>query len=451
MARFFGVLGGAGLLSIPASGGAIQPVMAPALTRGETDISNPFFLPDGRHFFYNIFSGQREAQGIFLGSLDGSVRKRILDEVSAAMVEMPGAGTFMFFVRDTALMVQRFDPAKLELTGDPLVLTDVVGLVFDGTGTGVRRRSFTVSHTGLVVLDPVPTRLDSHLFWIDRDGGNERILDTMNRVSMVRLSRDGTRFAVGRGEGERDNMDIWVGPSSGERPSRFTFDTANDPFPVWSPDGSQIAWASNRDGTYHIYRKPSSGSGADELLLDGDGFKLPTDWSPDGKHILYRVVDPQTRYDIWALPLAAGGKPFPILETAANEAAAVVSPDGRWVAYTSDETGRYEIYLDTFPPGGGKRQVTRQGGSGPIWRADGRELFYQAGDGALTAVPIAPDGSIAGTGTALFSFTPGGNLITPYFSATPDGQRFLVSKVVPHGGETPLTVLVDWPARLTSR
>jgi Tol biopolymer transport system component len=448
----FGVLGGAGLLKVPAGGGAVESVLAPDAAKGETDFSNPVFLPDGRHFFYNVFSGRREGRGTFLSSLDGDRRGRVIEDASnVAVAEVPEAGTFLFFVRDTALMAQPFDTAALSTTGDPLPLAEVVGMSFDGTGTGVQRRTFTVSNSGLAVFDPVVTRIDSHLFWIDRNGTNETILEDLNRVGMVRLSHDGTRFVVARPEGERANGDLYVAPASGDRPQRFTFDPANDPFPVWSPDNTQIAWASNRAGIYHIYRKESSGSGADELLLDGPGFKLPTDWAPDGKHILYRVVDPTTRYDIWALPLGAGAKPFSVLKSDANEAAAVVSPDGKWLAYSSDETGRYEVYVDTFPPGGRKRQVSNAGAIGPMWRADGRELYFHAADGALMASAVAADGKLAGAPAKLFSFAAGGYLITPYFGATPDGKRFLLSRLLTHGADTPLTVLVNWPARLPSR
>jgi Tol biopolymer transport system component len=449
----FGVLGGAGMLKVPAAGGEVQSVMTPDASRQETDFSNPVFLPDGRHFFYYIFSGRREGRGTFLGSLDGGERERVVEDASnVAFADVPGEGTFLFFVRGTALMVQRFDLQSKQVRGEPLPLADTVGMSFDGSGTGVQRRAFSVSQTGLVVFDPVPTRLDSHLFWIDRDGKNERILEDMNRASMVRLSRDGRRFAVGRQEGDRGNTDIWITPEAGGRAERFTFDPANDPFPVWSPDGAQIAWASNRDGIYNIFRKASSGTGLEEVMLTGPGFKLPTEWSPDGKHILYRVVDPVTRYDIWALPTAAGAKPFPVLKTESNEAAAVLSPDSKWIAYGSDETGRYEVYVDTFPPGSGKRQVSAIGGNSPMWRADGRELYFHGADGALMAAAITPGtGTLAGAPVGLFSFAPGGNLVTPYYSVTPDGQRFLLSKLVQHGGETPLTVLVDWPAQLRTR
>jgi Tol biopolymer transport system component len=449
----YGTLGGAGLSTVPAAGGAQRRVLAPDASQLETDFANPVFLPDGRHYFYSIFSGRREGRGTFVSSIDGGRRHRVVEDASnVAIAELPGRGVFLFFVRDTALMVQPFDTAALAVTGDPLALGDVVGGSFDGTGALGGRRTFSVSNTGLAIFDPVSTRLDSHLFWIDRDGRNEKILEEINHASIVRLSRDVSRFAVTRPEGERGNMDIYVAPAAGDRPVRFTFDSANDIFPVWSRDGATIAWASNRDGSYRIYRKSSSGSGSDEVFPRGSGFTLPTDWSPDGKHILYRHVEPGKAYDIWALPTAEGGKPFPVLNSDANEAAAVISPDGKWLAYASDETGRYEVYVDTFPPGGGKRQISMLGGNGPMWRGDGTELYYHATDGGLMATPITPGtGAIGGPAVKLFSFPAGGHLVTPYFSVTKDGTRFLLSKLVQHGGETPLTVLVDWPTRLQGR
>jgi Tol biopolymer transport system component len=449
----YGTLGGAGLKTVAAAGGDQRQVLAPDVTQQETEFANPAFLSDGRHYFYSIFGGRRDGRGTFVSSIDGGPRHRVVEDASnVAIADLPGRGTFLFFVRDTALMVQRFDTATLAVTGDPLALADVVSGSFDGTGALGGRRTFSVSNTGLAIFDPVSTRLDSHLFWIDRDGRNEKILEEINQTSTVRLSRDVSRLAVTRPEGERGNMDVYVAPATGEHPVRFTFDSANDVFPVWSPDGATIAWSSNRDGTYRIYRKSSSGSGRDEVFHSGQGYALTTDWSADGTHLLYRQVEPSRAYDIWALPMAQGGKAFPVLTSDANEAAAVMSPDGKWLAYASDETGRYEVYVDTFPPGRGKRQVSNLGGNGPQWRGDGRELYYHAADGGLMATSIVPDsGAIGGPATKLFSFAAGGHLVTPYYSVTRDGKRFLLSKLVQHGGETPLTVLVDWPARLQRR
>jgi hypothetical protein len=447
----FGSLGGSGLSTVPAAGGAVATVRAPDPGNQETDFSNPWFLPDGRHFLYNIYSGQRDRRGIYLSSLDGTINRRITPDFSNGVyASVPGAGGFLVFARENALMAQPFDADSLELTGEAIAIADYVGSSFDGTGAGIVRRNFSVSHTGLIVLDPVRTRLRSQLVWVDRDGGHATPIDGMNGVSMVKLSPDGRRFVVARFDDLGGNNDLWVAPAEGGQPTRVTFDPANDPFPVWSPNGEDIVWGSNRDGVYHLYRRAASGSGQDALILKAPLFKLPTDWSRDGKYVLYRQIDPATHYDIWALPLgAADAKPFPVLQSAANEAAAVLSPDGKWLAFGSDESGRYEVYLQSFPDGGGKRQVSTAGGNSPQWRSDGRELYFHAPDGKLMATSVEGGANITTTApVALFEFLPGGNLVTPYYTVTPDGRRFLLSTLVETDAAAPLAVIVNWQSLL---
>jgi Tol biopolymer transport system component len=277
-------------------------------------------------------------------------------------------------------------------------------------------------------------------------------LDRMEHVSMVRLSPDGRRYAVSRLESESGNGDLWVSDVTGGNATRLTFDPGNDTSPVWSPDGSHLAWASNRGGRYRLYQKAASGSGQDALLLESDYYVFPTDWARDGRVILYRQIDPKTKYDIWALPVgpqAGDQKPFPFLQTEANEAAAVFSPDGRWVAYASDESGQYEVYVQAFPAGGGKRQVSTGGGIAPQWRGDGGEIFYHALDGTLMAAAVEPGASFAASPpTPLFEFRPSGPLITPYYAVTPDGRRFLLSTIADTMPGAPLTVVLDWTAAL---
>ena len=285
---------------------------------------------------------------------------------------------------------------------------------------------------------------------MDRQGRSTGTADGMEDVSQVRLSPDGRRFVVDRAERESGNGDLWVSDAAGNA-ARLTFDPANDTFPIWSPDGRTIVWASNRDGTYQLYEKSASGSGQDTVLLRSDLFKFPTDWSRDGRVILYRQIDPKTRYDVWVLPLGpqGPGKPYPFLQSEANEAAAVLSPDGRWVAYSSDESDRYEVYVQSFPSGGGKRQVSVAGGNGPQWRSDGSELFYQAPDGELMAAAVERGTSFAaGPPRPLFGFRPSGPLITPYFSVAPDGQHFLVSTIVDTAPGAPLSVVLNWTAAI---
>jgi eukaryotic-like serine/threonine-protein kinase len=237
---------------------------------------------------------------------------------------------------------------------------------------------------------------------------------------------------------------------TGGNVTRFTFDPANDQFPVWSQDGSRIAWGSNREGVFHLYERAASGAGQDALLLKSDYVKFPTDWSRDGRFIIYREINPKTKYDVWVLPVGrqtGDQKPFPLLQTEANEAAAVLSPDGQWIAYSSDESGRYEVYVQSFPGGGGKRQLSTGGGIGPLWRGDGKELFYHAPDGKLIAVAVKGGASFeAGVPAPLFEFRAGGNVITPYYDVTQDGQKFLLSTIVETEAVAPLTVVVNWTA-----
>jgi Tol biopolymer transport system component/tRNA A-37 threonylcarbamoyl transferase component Bud32 len=443
----FGTLGTAGLSQVPASGGAVVSVIRPEPSQQETDYLNPFFLPDGTHFLYNILSGRADRRGLFIGTLDGAPGKRLLGENSnAAYAGLAGEGVLLF-TRDGALLAQPFDPERQELRGEPVQVTDYVGTTFDASTVGVTRRHFTASNTGVLVFDSLHRR-SSQLEWSDRSG-RRTVIEGLTGAVMLRVSPDGRRFAVARRD-ERNpgNSDIWVANADGSNPTRLSFDPADDIFPVWSPDGARIRWASNRDGVYHLYEKAVSGMGHDRLLFSTPLFKFPTDWSRDGRFIFYRQIDPRTAYDIWfvsAEPDGAEFTPRPFLQTTANEAAAVLSPDGEWIAYASDESGRYEVYVQSFPDRGGKRQISTAGGLAPLWRSDGRELFFHALDGKLMAVHVENGSSMTtGPPAPLFSFLPGGALITPYYSVAAEGQRFLLSTMVESDADAPLSVLVNW-------
>ena len=447
----FSRLGGVGISRVSASGGEMATVMRVDAARQETDFANPFFLPDGRHFLYNVFSGRKDVRGVYVGSLDGSLRRRLVGDHSNAVYAASGrTGGFLLFGRDGALVAQAFDAGTLQLKGAAFPVAPRVGTCVDTTAGGAGRRLVTASDTGVLVFDPLPDRQSSHLTWVDRAGRPAGAPDRMEGVSMVRLSPDGRRYAVSRLDPGSGSGDVWVSDVTGVNATRLTFDPGNDTFPVWSPDGDRLAWSSDREGTYRLYQKAASGSGRDTLLLKADLYVFPTDWSRDA--ILYRQIDPRTKYDIWALPLsprAGDGKPFPILQTDANEAAAVFSPDGGWVAYASDESGRYEIYVQGFPAGGGKRQVSTGGGIAPLWRSDGNELFYHALDGTLMAAAVERAASFAaGPPAPLFEFRPAGPLITPYYAPTPDGQRFLLSTILDSLPGAPFTVVLNWTAGL---
>jgi eukaryotic-like serine/threonine-protein kinase len=448
----FSALGGAGLSRVSATGGDVTQVMRPDWRRQETEYASPYFLPDGRHFLYYKLSGQKEARGIYIGSLDGGVNIRLLgDDSNAAYVSSGKGEGYLLFGREGALMAQAFDARQLRLTGEPFT---VAGRVGKGLGSAVvsRRRNFSVSDNGVLVFDPLPNRQRNHLVWMDRGGRKISSLEEASNATTLRLSPDDKRFMVTRFDSGVSGSDLWLSDVTGANVTRFTFDPALDHYPVWSPDGSRVVWSSSREGAYDLYQKAASGAGQDEILLKSEYYKFPSDWSRDGRFIIYRHVDPKTKYDVWVLPtgpLAGDQKPFPFLQSEANESAAVLSPDGRWLAYTSDESGRYEVYVQSFPGGGGKRQVSTAGGIGAHWRGDGRELYYHAPDGKLMAVAVKGGASFeASPPAALFEFRPAGHAIHPYYSVTGDGQRFLLSTIVETEAAAPLTVVVNWAADL---
>jgi eukaryotic-like serine/threonine-protein kinase len=442
----FSYLGGVGLSLVPATGGEVSVVLKPDVKRGETDFTDPFFLPDGQHFLYSIFAGPKEVRGIYVGTLDGKVHERILsDDSNAVYAQTSNGNGYLIFGRERTLMAQGFDPQKLQLKGEAVLVAPQVRSLLGSIVTS-RHRNFSVSDAGVLVFDALPNHMRNELMWMDRSGKKLITLDDLSNVSAPVLSPDGQHFVVPRGE-QTGNNDLWLSDADGKNPTRLTFDLANEDFPVWSPDGSRIAWASNKEGTYQLFEKAASGAGQESVLLRSDYYKFTTDWSPDGRYIIYRESHQKTN-DIWVLPVGSGdAKPFPLLQTEANEFAAVVSPNGKWIAYVSDESGRYEIYVQSFPQGGGKRQISSGGGHSPRWA--GNDLFYQAPDGKLMAVPIKDGTSFdAGAPVALFEFRPGGNLSCPYYAVTKDGQRFLISTIVETEAKAPLTVVMNWDSQL---
>jgi Tol biopolymer transport system component len=444
----FSALGTRGISRVPATGGAPTTVLRADFKRQETDIHEPSFLPDGRHFLcWVMSSGAKEVRGIYIASLDGSVRRRLLGADSNAIYAPSGSGDgYLLFGREGALMAQPFDADTLQLGAEAFPVVGRVGTAL-GSTTSYRRRNFSVSANGVLVFDPQPNRQRSQALWVDRSGKTINSLEGLDNVGTLNLAPDDRRFLVARNRPQDTNNDIWLSDVTSGAPVRFTFDPGNDQFGIWSPDGSRIVWASNRSGNFDLYEKDASLTGQDRALLQSDYFKFPTDWSGDGRYILYRQIDPQTKYDLWVLPLFGKREPFPFLRTEINETAGVFSPDGRWIAYSSDESGRYEVYVESFPERGGKRQISTSGGSGPRWRGDGKELYYQAPDGKLMATPSADSANLTvGAPMALFEFRPSTSLIAPLYSVSRDGKRFLLSTIVETESNAPLTVVVNWAA-----
>ncbi len=442
-----------GLFRISATGGEVTRVTTCDRSRQELTHDSPTFLPDSRHFLYNIQSGQKETRGVYLGSLDGILKRRLLDEITVIkyMAAVPGdtagGAGWLVFVRDGALLARPFDTSRLDFTGEPFSLSDKVGrdVITPDYFT------FSVSDNGVLVFDPSLKRQRRQYRWVDRRGQPINSLDVPAGLFNHWLSPDEKRFIADRYDPQIGTSDLWLYDVSGGKAERFTFDPAIDSSPVWSSDGSRIVWSSTRDdGVGSLYQKAASLAGEETPLLKSDYPKLPTDWSRDGRFIIYRQIDPKTKADVWVLPVAGSGeaKPFRVLGTEAIEIAGTLSPDGQWLAYASDVSGRFEVYVQSFTGGGGKRQVSNGGGSSPRWRQNGRELFYYAGDGKLMAAPVRSGESFEmDAAVPLFEFR-GGTLWVPYtpYAVTADGQRFLINAVVETEPNAPLTVWVNWAA-----
>jgi Tol biopolymer transport system component len=446
---------GFGLYRVSAMGGDLTLIMAIDKLRQDM-YHSPSFLPDARHFLYYVMGGRKESRGVYLGSLDGGVNQRVLGAESNAVYASPG---YLLFLREGALVAQPFDPQQLKLTGELFPNAEWVG-----RDPNFNRGNFSVSDNGVLVHDSSVNRESKQLVWVDREGKQIRSLGEVGAWSGIRLSPDEKRFVVDRFDIQADTNDLWLCDVVGAGASRFTFDPANDRFPVWSPDGSRIVWSSSRKGMYDLYQKAASGAGQDEPLLKSSNSKFLTDWSRDGRFLIYYQIDPKTKRDLWVLPLAGEQKPFPFLQTEANEVGGELSPDGRWMAYASDQSGRYEVYVQSFPAADGQKQVSIIGGIGPHWRRDGKELFYYAPDGKLMAVEV--NGGVpgqpadthggrqgvsfeAGQHRTLFEFRSGNAIVNaaPY-AITADGQRFLLNTLLDESGGAPLTVVVNWAAEL---
>ena len=388
----------------------------------------PQFLPDGRHFIF-LAMGTLENRGIYVGSLDSTETHRLFEADGPAVFAPPDR---LLFARQGALLAQRLDLATLQMTGDPVPVATRVAL---NPGSF---NALAASASASALLAYRANADERQLRWIDRAG---RQISTVGAPDLaqtqpLRLSPDGSTLLVTRTVA--GNSDVWLIDLERGVPRRFTFETVRDISAVWSPDGRQILFSSERTGVFDLYERPSDAAAPESLMLASSEPKTPEDWSPDGRFILYRVQDPKGDDDLWVLPLAGDRKPVSVTQTQFAESGGRFSPDGRWIAYQSDESGKTDIYVQPFPGPGGRLQVSTGGGSFAQWRRDGRELFYLGSDNQAMAVPVAPNGPTlkAGTPVRLFSVSAGG------FIASPDGQRFLVSTVT--ADAAPITVLLNW-------
>jgi serine/threonine protein kinase len=429
------------LLKVPATGG--EAVAVTQVETGQGSHRFPQFLPDGRHFIYFVQGGL--AQGVYAGSLDGTPSKRLANADAAAVVSLSG---FLLFPRQTTLFAQAFDFKRQELTGDPFPVAEEAAFQPATSDPGYSASSNIVAYR-------TSSSVAQQLTWLDRSGKSVAAIGSVDNANLktVELSPDGKRVAVNRTV--NGNTDVWIIDTARGVPTRFTFDAATDWRPVWSSDGSRVVFQSTRKGKYNLYWKSSSGAGADELLLESDLSGQSNDWSSDGRFLLFSGTsdDPQSgSSDLWVLPILGDKKPVLFLKTPFEERNGQFSPDGKWIAYQSNESGRYEIYVQPFPGPGGKFQISTTGGAQPRWNKNGKEIFYVSLDSKMMAAPLklSPDGQALETGTpvALFPVRIAGGPLAGHnkqqYAVSSDGQRFLVNLAVDEGATSPITLILNW-------
>jgi len=435
-----------GIYRVPATGGTPERVTQVDASRNELEHTWPAFLPDGRHFLYLARNAQPENSAIYIGSIDSKETSRLVQAHSSAEYA-PG---YLLFVRENTLVAQGFDIARLEIKGDAFPIAEQVP-----RNPQNGRAMFSVSENGVLALR-AGGLVQNELIWFDRAGKQLAEVTAPGSYSSPSFSADDKRVAVRRADPQTNNADIWLIDLERGVPIRFTTDPGLDNFPAWAPDGSRIAFVSTRNGLTSIYQKYSSGAGAEEALITSAEPKYNPQWTPDGRFILYAQTNAPTNVDLLLLPLSGERKPQPFLQTSFIEAQGRFSPDGRWLAYISNETGQFEVYVQSFPATSGKVPISTGGGSQPQWRGDGRELYYYTPDRKLMAVEVNGEGSTfkVGVPRPLFNIRVVGAGIDQgfpgngYYAPARDGKRFLVTTSPESPERQQINVILNWTADL---
>jgi serine/threonine protein kinase/Tol biopolymer transport system component len=425
------------LYQVPASGGTPALVASLDLSRQENSLRVPEFLPDGRRFFYSARSGRPENTSAYLASLDGGTPRRILSTRWPVRYVSPD---LLIYVRDDALVAQSFDAARGSLTGMP---RQIIGAI-DPNLSGLD--FYSVSDTGTLVYRLLQAG-SSQLTWVDRDGTVGSALGQPSRTPNFRISPDEHRIVFDEASG--GSRSIWTLDIATGARSRLTFPGSDDWQPVWSPDGLRVLFGSYRNGPIDMYLTSATGGGTPEAFMVSSIQKGPRDWSNDGRFVLYTQDSPEAKEDLYAREVANNATPIVIAASPAREFDGRFSSDGRWIAYVSNETGANEIYVQPFPPTGGKWQASTGGGLSPRWRADGRELFYVTPQGDMKVVSVSEGPAFAaGPPRTLFhldGIRPGLPGTTSY-EVSRDGRRFLVNLTKSDPPAPTISVILNWAA-----
>ncbi|MEQ1885098.1 MAG: protein kinase [Bryobacteraceae bacterium] len=446
-----------GLMRVPATGGVATPVTHIRESEKESGHLYPQFLPGGK-FLYQARGGDPVKRGIYAGSLDQPGNSVLLlnTEYKGLYAPDPGSGRgYLVTLRDGTLFAQQLDVGSLKLEGEAAPL--VTGVSYRNLTSWA---SFWLSDNGLLLYRSGAEFDRARLLWIDRQGNRQPAAKSEDELlSSMSLSPDNQRLAIGRTD-SLERGGIWIYDLTRNLKSRFTLDTGRARLPVWSPDARRLVFASDRTGVFQLVARDATGAGNDEQLTDSPYPKTPSDWSSDARYLFYSEDHPKTRNDIWAIPVTpAVGKPIEILSTPFDELYPQLSPDGRWLAYASNESGRFEVYVQAFSlargsegsaASDGRWQVSTEGGLSPRWRADGKELFFAtSGARQVLSVDVQPtaSGFQSGKPREVFSAAMPVNSFYPY-DVTRGGERFLVQEISAIQRPSPLTVVVNWQTAL---
>ncbi len=425
---------GAALSRVNAAGG--QPEALTVLAQGETNHNFPSFLPDGKHYLFQAHGGARP--GIYVGSLDSQDRKLLLslsaDSANSTRAVWASPGYILYALNRNMLLARAFDAERLELRGEPVRVAENV--IVGGPGNA----AFTASANGTLAFVQYRGADTVQLAWRDRAGKQLRTIGSAAPWTQFRLSPDERFAALQRGEQSRLST-LWLLDLTQGTTTRFVAEGHNL-FPVWSPNSQQLAFGSARNAPPNVFVKSLAGNTPEERLLESRFQCDPSSWTPDGKAVIFTMIDPQTRRDIWLVPVSGDRKPQPVLQTKANEQGGRVSPDGNWLTYNSDESGSNEIYVTQFPQPARSWRISTHGGANPFWRSDGKELFFISGN-KLMAVSVKGGAELqAGTPQPLF------DLEGIWYEPSQDGQRFLTFAVTEKAPAPPIQIVLNWAAEM---
>jgi serine/threonine protein kinase len=427
---------------ISAAGGKPEQVTAIDKTLNETTHRFAAFLPDGRHFLY--FAGghgnvsRSETNAVFVADLESDEKKLLVHARSNASY----ADGYLLYVRSNVLLAHPFDPDRLEFIADPTPIAQNVQYE-----QRFFRALFSVSSEGTLVYRTGVVDPTSTLTWLDRAGKEIASIGEPSIYRDLAISPDETRAAVSITDSNTGTSDIWICDLGREMATRFTFGKLSEFGPLWSQDGERIVYSAITNVYPDLYIKVATGSGQAQALLESEVREDANSWTPDGKSILFTRFDPQSQRggDMYMLELGDGKAAKAILQTKFDEHSGRLSPDGRWLAYVSDESGTYEVYVTPFPGPGGKWQISEGGGEIPVWTKNGTEILYRGAGASVMAVSIQADANTITVGSPVELFR---DARITAADVSPTGERMLVTLRAEADWNPPLTVVTNWPAAL---